>query len=152
MWLSSSWDSSAAVQGHCDLMSVHLIELHLDAVDAGCNVSNSQNTLPCWSLSHQSIIISVWIIVIFHQNFVSHVLTQTGIFSFFDLYLFYLSPEKWKCTLSNSFCLQSWEIFLRSWRISSEFLIIFLVYFFNTSVSSSSSCTTPGRFRRADLL
>ena len=42
-------DSSAAVQGHCDLLSVHLVELHLDAVDAGCDGRHpsSQNTLLC---------------------------------------------------------------------------------------------------------
>ena len=46
--LKSPGHCSAAVQGHCDLLSVHLVELHLDAVDAGCGVrhSSAQNTLP----------------------------------------------------------------------------------------------------------
>ena len=47
--LSSPGDIPAAVQGHCDPLSVQLVELHLDAVDAGCDGghSSSQNTLPC---------------------------------------------------------------------------------------------------------
>ena len=45
--LRSSEDSPAAVQGHCDLVSVHLKQLHLDIMDAGGVSFNScsQNTI-----------------------------------------------------------------------------------------------------------
>ena len=69
--LSSPFNSSAAVQGHCDLLSVHLVELHLDIMDAGRNVgrSRTQNTLPCRHLSRQGkIILSRGILVLFSQN------------------------------------------------------------------------------------
>ena len=51
--VSSPANISAAVQGHRDLLCFHLVELHLDLVDAGCNGDHPcpNNTLPYWTLS-----------------------------------------------------------------------------------------------------
>ena len=56
--LSVPGDSPAAVQGHGDLLSIHLVQLHLDLVDAGRNAghSRSYNALPNWTLGCKNVI------------------------------------------------------------------------------------------------
>ena len=68
--LSSPADSPAAVQGHRDLLSIHLVELHLDIVNAGSHGTHAspKNALPCGSLSLQSIILFIRIVVFLNQN------------------------------------------------------------------------------------